>query len=243
MAWGSVLVLACLVGASPTAAPAGPRSEAPAREQAAPAREQAAPAPTESSQAPQGAPSDEAAALVDPWASVPLQTVAPTRPVAPPPRSSAEPRAASAPPLLDPWAGAAARHVPRQLDPELRDPFLGMRRHPQPMPRLRFAMADLRDPFARRSGAPRRSGAAAEPSAGTRGVTRVAPPATGGVPLHPDLRDPFSRRKARPAAPAPAAAPTPPTPTPPAQVAPPPSPRADRLGRPFAHPSRAARPA
>lgn len=141
--------------------------------------------------APRGASKDEAppvregqAELVDPWASVPLQTVVPAPPVAvrrvAPPSTSA--------PLLDPWAGAARLHVPRQLDPELRDPFHAIRPHHE-VPRL--AHADLRDPFARRSGASK----AAAP------VPPAAAAPEPGMPVHPDLRDPFGRRKARPAPP------------------------------------------
>ena len=137
------------------------------------------------------APASEAD-LVDPWASVPVQTVMPKPPAAvrpSAPRSSAT--------LLDPWAGAARRHVPRQLDPELRDPFHAIRSHHY-VPRL--AHADLRDPFKRRSGTSE-AGAPLPPAA--------AAPAPG-MPAHPDLRDPFGRRKARPTPPPAGAAPRPP---------------------------------
>lgn len=137
------------------------------------------------------APASEAD-LVDPWALVPVQTVMPTPPAAV--RPSAQRSSAT---LLDPWAGAARRHVPRQLDPELRDPFHAIRSHHY-VPRL--AHADLRDPFKRRSGASE-AGAPMPPAA-------AAPAA--GMPVHPDLRDPFGRRKARPTPPPAGAAPRPP---------------------------------
>ena len=183
MAGPAWLVLACLWGASPQGdePPEAPSSRA-------------VPAPVEAPLSP-GAPerrtvegSSSSAgsaeqATLDPWASVPVQIVVPD-PQSPP----AEPETTRA--LLDPWAGAGRRNAAPPVDPELRDPFRGMRlRHDGP----RLAHADLRDPFSRSSSsrpAPRSSAARHEPAA--------SEPA---MPLHPDLRDPFGRRKARPAPP------------------------------------------
>lgn len=231
------LVLAFLLGTSPEAsllahAPSsgsGPASEPrtePAQAvdgaQGSPEGEPAAPAPGGASEGDGGwdrAPASEQVqpVLVDPWASVPLQTAVPTRP---PTRSvvvqPVVPRSHVSAPLLDPWAGGTARrHAPRQLDPELRDPFHGMRPRSE-APRV--ASADLRDPFARRD-ADRRDDARrvgpAERAAAP--AIRSAPPEPldPRMPTHPDLRDPFGRRKARPAPPPSGAAPDP-VPRPPA---------------------------
>lgn len=180
--------------------------------------------------------------LVDPWASVPLQTVVPARPAVAQP---AVPRPSEGVRLIDPWAGAARNRGPRPLDPELRDPFHSTRpRHQGP----RLARADLRDPFARSSA----------PTAAPVPSTTAEPPAPEpGMPMHPDLRDPFGRRKARPTPPpeaTPAPTPRPPAPpsTAPREPSPPPSGERQRSGlvpgallpsgHPFAHLLRARRP-
>jgi len=131
---------------------------------------------------------------------------APKQPVAP---------TATDGPLLDPWA-AGRRNASRSLDPELRNPFRGMRpRHDAP----RLAHADLRDPFARSSGSPagramtrpQPAPTASEPTASEPTASEPTAASEPVMPLHPDLRDPFGRRKARP--------------TPPSESAPAPAPR------------------
>lgn len=188
----ALLVLVCLFGPSVevpevvTSPPATPPT-APA----APITEGEPPSPTATG--PAGTPTEPGApALVDPWASVPLQIVVPTRPV-PAPAPTVHPGPATHAPLLDPFANAR-RSGPRKLDPELRDPFHSLRVHSvggHPGG-ARLAQADLRDPFARQPPSP--AAVTAEPAA----HPRAAEPA---MPLHPDLRDPFGRRKARPTPP------------------------------------------
>jgi hypothetical protein len=215
----ALLVLACLVGSSPQVPAPEVVTPSPGPQPGAPTIGAEGPATTPEPDGPDTTSSPPSASeLVDPWASVPLQTVVPMPPVVhPPPAPPVAPPAATGAPLLDPWGGTARRHVPRQLDPELRNPFHGLRaRHDGP----HLARADLRDPFAREgscggracSDASRRPRPAPAPS--ERAAPAPAPARPPGMPLHPDLRDPFGRRKPGPTPPPTGGAPVAPAPTP-----------------------------
>lgn len=178
-------MLVCLVG--PAAAPTADADAATTEGTTTPAQAETAVAPSaEPSESP--TPSERRAPVsevIDPWADVPLQSVVPGRAVTIV-RSAPPPATERSPDLMDPWARAPRRSVPRRLPStgraptDLRDPFGGASQSIGP----RLAQAELRNPFERRPAA------VTEDASSTRSAPR--PPGPLPTTEHPDLRNPFA---------------------------------------------------